>query len=360
MSSSPSPPPRFDNVNLLRAFAALAVVVYHVIEHGHWSAFPEWGPLVTFRIGWIGVDIFFAISGFVITYSALVLYRRSPPRFAKDYWKRRLTRILPLYLLTLAVGIAFASPGFFTQPGRNWAWQLFTHLAFIHSFWPDTHGAIDGPNWSLAIEMHYYLAVALAIRWIDRTPGWRIWLACVLVSWAWRAGMLAIHGSADAWLLFVRVEQMPGCLDEFGAGMFLAKWVLDGRSRPAHAGVWLVAACAVGYGVMSVFWEHAGYWTYPAMVVLWRSAFSVFLLCLLGAAITLPQALADRWLRPVNYLGEISYGIYLWHLFAVQYVIFYAGYTGVPALLYVLALTLVAAALSWRYMEKPIMDRGRR
>ena len=43
--------PRFDNINLLRAFAALAVVVYHVIEHSKWTAYPSDGPLVTFRIG---------------------------------------------------------------------------------------------------------------------------------------------------------------------------------------------------------------------------------------------------------------------------------------------------------------------
>jgi peptidoglycan/LPS O-acetylase OafA/YrhL len=49
---------RFENVNLLRAFAATAVVVYHVIEHGKWADFPYTGPLLTFRIGWIGVDLF--------------------------------------------------------------------------------------------------------------------------------------------------------------------------------------------------------------------------------------------------------------------------------------------------------------
>ena len=80
---------RFENINLLRAFAATAVVVYHVIEYANWSSFPADGPLLTFRIGWIGVDLFFVISGFVITRSALALWRQDPATFARRYWARR-------------------------------------------------------------------------------------------------------------------------------------------------------------------------------------------------------------------------------------------------------------------------------
>jgi hypothetical protein len=85
---------RFENVNLLRAFAAVAVVAYHVIQYAHWTDFPLSGPLVTFRIGWIGVDLFYVISGFVITRSALALWRREPATFVPRYWARRLTRIV--------------------------------------------------------------------------------------------------------------------------------------------------------------------------------------------------------------------------------------------------------------------------
>ena len=72
---------RFDNINLLRAFAALSVVVYHVIVHSNWEGYPIAGPLVAFRIGWYGVDLFFVISGFVIAYSALILYRADATSF---------------------------------------------------------------------------------------------------------------------------------------------------------------------------------------------------------------------------------------------------------------------------------------
>lgn len=351
---------KYDNVNLLRAFAALSVVVYHVIELGGWKSFPTEGPLTTFRIGWLGVDLFFVISGFVISYSALILHRLAPAAFAGQYWRRRLTRILPLYLLTLVLWIAFAWPTFFSHATRDWAWQLFTHLTFIHSFWPATHGAIDGPNWSLAIEMQFYLAIALAIGWIDRTPGWRIWLYGILIAWAWRACMVVLY-AGDVPVLFVRTTQLPGTLDEFGAGIFLAKWILDGRRRmPLKGAPWIVAGALVGYGTMKIYWRWAGYWDVPWMVVFWRTALAGLFFCAVAAAVDLPRALSRRWLRPLEYLGEISYGIYLWHLFAIQYVIHVLGARGLESLVAVLGLTVLAAALSWRYFEKPFMNLARR
>ena len=350
---------KYDNVNLLRAVAALAVVVYHVIEHGRWEEVPRDGALGYLRLGWLGVDLFFVISGFVIAYSALILYRQGREAFPREYWRRRLSRILPLYFLTLFswVALVWGASAHWTAP--DWAWQLFTHVAFIHNFFAGTHGMIDGPNWSLAVEMQFYLLVALLIGWIDRTPGWRIWLYGVAISLAWRACMFALY-AGDVPLLFVKTTQLPGTLDEFGAGIFLAKWVLDGRPRlPLNGLAMALAAALAGYAAMALYWPNAEYWSFASMVIAWRSALSVFLFFLVGAAVALPQVVGHRWLRPLHYLGEISYGIYLWHLFAVYFVVLMLGWRGPAALAYVLVLTLAAAALSWRYFEKPIMDAAR-
>jgi peptidoglycan/LPS O-acetylase OafA/YrhL len=357
MAASPAPPARFENINMLRACAALSVVVYHVIEHGKWTDFPDSGPLAVLRIGGLGVDLFFVISGFVIAYSALGLYRADRAAFAPRYWKRRLTRILPLYLVTLFLYVAALRPSW---SAGEWIWQLGSHLTFTHSFWSWTFGAIDGPNWSLAIEMQFYLAVALAMGWLDRAPAWRIALYAVLASWAWRGAMWVACNGEGADAIFKKVTQLPGTLDEFAAGIVLAKLVLDSRRNWFRRAVpWLAAAVATGCATFAVYWRYAEYWHFPGMVVFWRTALAVFFMCVVGAAMALPQEIARRWIRPGDYLGEISYGIYLWHLFAVNAFILVVGWNGPQALIPVLACTVLLAVASWHLLEKPALRMGR-
>lgn len=354
-------PARYDNVNLLRAFAALAVVVYHVIEHARWTGFPGDGPWSAFRMGWLGVDLFFVISGFVISYSALVLHRKSRGDFARTYWARRLARILPLYLLTLVLWIACFWSVFRGMSPRDWAIQLGSHLTFTHNIWPATHGAIDGPNWSLGIEMQFYLLVALAIGWLDRTPGWRIWLYAILVSWAYRYWAVLEYSGQGAGVLFVKSTQLPGVLDLFGAGIFLAKRVLDGPAPRRMAALgWAVGAVATGAATFAIYHRYSGYWDVPAMVVFWRTPLAVFFLALLALAVRLPGSIARRGLKPLDYLGEVSYGIYLWHLFFIAAGIALFGTNGPRVMAFALPTTVAAAALSWHLFEKPFMRLARR
>ena len=106
-----APSAYFENIDVLRGFAALSVVIYHVIEHYKWVAFPNSGPLVWFRVGWMGVDLFFVISGFVIGLSAFVGIDRSGPKnFRIPFLTRRVARIVPLHYLTMLVFVVFISP----------------------------------------------------------------------------------------------------------------------------------------------------------------------------------------------------------------------------------------------------------
>lgn len=354
------PASRYANVDVLRGVAALAVLVYHVIELGHWNAFPMQGPLVAFRLGWVGVDLFFVISGFVIALGVIRLHRAHPDEFARTFWSRRLARIVPLHLLTMAVWIAWVDPAFFGGRIVSSALQLGAHVAFVHNLRPETFSSINGINWTLAVEMQFYLAVALLVRWIDRTPGVLVFLACILVAWAWRGAMVLVHGHDDTWHLFMAVSQLPGQLDEFGAGILLAKLVLGDRTGRARAPLWwALGACVFGYAAFRLYWPHATYWDVPPMIVFWRSALALFLLCLVAAAVTLPQVAGRRWLRPFAYLGEISYGIYLWQLVAIAIAVAWAGAHPAWVLVVTLALTIAASALSWHTIERPIVQWAR-
>jgi peptidoglycan/LPS O-acetylase OafA/YrhL len=173
--------------------------------------------------------------------------------------------------------------------------------------------------------------------------------------------MWLLSSDEAASLIFVRTTQLPGTLDEFAAGIVLAKLVLDSpRNCFRRALPWLVAAGVTGYAAFAVYWRYAEYWHFPAMVVFWRTSLALFFMCVIGAAMALPQQIARRWLRPGDYLGEISYGIYLWHLFAVNAFILVLGFGGKQALVPVLACTLLLAAASWHFLEKPALRIGRR
>lgn len=94
----------------------------------------------------------------------------------------------------------------------------------------------------------------------------------------------------------------------------------NGRHGPkAIAGwTWVAAAIVSGTACMGLYWPHAGYWDQPAMVIFWRTSLGAFFLCVVAAAVYLPS-FAEKWpLRPVHYAGEVSYGIYLWHPFAIE------------------------------------------
>jgi peptidoglycan/LPS O-acetylase OafA/YrhL len=351
---------RFENINLLRAYAAVSVVIYHVISYMKWEAFPTSGPLLAFRIGWIGVDLFFVISGFVITRSALAMWRRDPVAFPRQYAAHRLSRIVPLYLLTCALWIALFQPDFFDEPLRA-LWQIAAHVTFTHTFSSFTYAAIDGVNWTLGIEMQFYLLVALLISWIARTPGWRIWLVCILIALSWRAVMVFFFIDRGPTRLFMTLMQLPGTLDEFGAGIFLALW-FDRRSEPRRIAGWLWALGAIVTGTicMSIYWSHSEYWDDPRMIIFWRSLLGVFFVCVVAAAVYLPSVARSWPLRPVWYLGEVSYGIYLWHMFAVQLCLGIPDLTPLQALGITLGLTVLLAAASWHFFEKPILEWGRR
>jgi peptidoglycan/LPS O-acetylase OafA/YrhL len=137
----------FPLVDLVRAFAALAVLVYHFIAHWEWTGFPTTGPLAWFRDGWVAVDLFFVISGFVVGLSAFARVEAEGAGFRRGFLRSRLARIVPLHYLTLLAFVVLVEPALAAQ-GDFWA-NLLAHLLFIHNLFQPYYGSINGPNWSL-------------------------------------------------------------------------------------------------------------------------------------------------------------------------------------------------------------------
>jgi peptidoglycan/LPS O-acetylase OafA/YrhL len=159
----------------------------------------------------------------------------------------------------------------------------------------------------------------------------------------------------------MHVAQLPGTLDEFGAGIFLAKTLHGSAGRGSRA-AWISvpAAIVLGSVCMGVYWPRAGYWDLPVMVVFWHTLVAAFLLCVVAAAMHLPSFAERGPARPAYYLGDVSYGIYLWHPLAIQLCLKIPDITPPQVLVATLGLTLMAAMMSWHFLEKPLLGWGRK
>lgn len=355
----------FDSIDILRGFAAISVVVYHVIEHFNWSSFPISGPLLWFRFGWMGVDMFFVISGFVIAMSAFKqLESNGTEKFIPSFMKRRLRRIVPLHYLTLLVFVIFISP---TLLFNDFALNISTHLLFIHNLNYNLHGAINGSNWSLGVEMQFYIFIALFAGWLKRVPWWVLLLSALTVSYAWRFAafsLISLDQPLGVFKLFVSATQLPGMLDEFAIGILLARLITSDlgvkivSNRRYSTISLMVIAALLTTAALSIYLKYASFWNYPWMVVFFRtllaSAFGMIILSLCSLKVT---PILKRVLYPLYYCGTISYGIYLWHLPILLSVKKLDWLSHGQSLTLVLALTLVMASLSWHFFEKHFMKK---
>ncbi len=182
-----------------RAISVLAVMWYHAIPCGLSPG------TIAFRLAiraHLGVDIFFAISGFLICGKLLQELQKTGSISLKLFYLRRCCRIFPAVWVYLFVLCMLASIGWTTSEG----WEFSSTLFFVCNYFPSYHGTVLGRYtaqfWSLAVEEHFYSlwpGIVLATGRDQRRLGW-IALTLALAVFAWRA-VDATHG----WLILVRV-----------------------------------------------------------------------------------------------------------------------------------------------------------
>jgi peptidoglycan/LPS O-acetylase OafA/YrhL len=375
----PIPPPetrRLRSIDALRGIAALGVVVYHAIEQGK-QALPnnllEYPlRLIQFisSFGYIGVFLFFVISGFCIHLQwakARAAGQEPDIRFG-PFWKRRLRRLYPPYVIALACYLLLTAWYSGIDLTHFFFYDLGMHLLMLHNLDPKTCYTINGVFWTLAIEeqlyLAYFLLLFLRVRW-----GWGVTIAvCLGARLAWMVfshvmwvktgvGVPAPEAAASHWFTWalgaIGVEVMFGLIK-------LPRWSRDLRL----ATVLIIGASTLGY-----------YLPWISKETIWHN-FSWFLihpLWGLGFFIIVNRlVLAEQsWVRQARMpsmvsifatLGIFSYSIYLTH----ELVIMQSWRWANPAWLQianvfivVLPATILFAWIFFWFCEKPFMVRSK-
>ena len=341
------------DIDGLRAVAVLAVIFFH-------AGFAWAGG------GYIGVDVFFVISGFLITGIILREHREGAFSVARFY-ERRARRILPALLVVLGATLLGASIVMFAHDRHIVARSAVSVLAFAANFlfW----GGVDFGNfatlnyfqrtihdqplahtWSLGVEEQYYVLFPLSLISILHLPATRvrhILLAATLASFAACAFYTPLHQSTAFYLLPTRIWELlvGGFVAWYGAPHMTSRW--------RHEALALLGAVLV-LAPIYVYNEHA---PFPGI----HAAAPV-----VGAALLIRYATgtatsaALAW-RPLVFIGLISYSAYLWHqpLFAMARYVDLSRPLGLTATVGLCVLTLLMAAATWRWIETPFRDRRR-
>ena len=322
-----------------------------------------------FSLGWIGGDLFFVISGFVLSWPYVGVAARE---FSfSDFMRRRALRVLPAYYAQFAILLMFAAAGFLWDL-PSWK-NALAHVLLLHNLVQDWANAINQPWWTLPIEWQFYLVFPLMLALLARFGAWRLLPCIVAITLLWRFGAfewLRFHSPAatvaiKVWLL----GQLPGYVCEFLFGM-AAAWVLacwwprlaKARWRELLSLSGLLASIALTIGWMYVLDARAtAYWQGHWLVYVWNPIAGLFLALLL-CSLALDGKLARMLFAnsAMLWLGKISYSLYLWH-FAVLEVMVHLKLFGEGApdtilarvTLYSLGPVLLVAWLSWRCTEHP-------
>ena len=342
-SADPPPPPGALTYNpALDGLRGVAIVLV-ILSHAH-------APL--FEGAFYGVDLFFVLSGYLIT-SLLLQELGGTGRI--QYWRfyrRRFYRLMPALLFFLAAYCLLAPR---LWPGIEGVYSD----ALVSALYLADYGIafFDQPDallhmWSLSVEEHFYLIwpplLALLVRRTPRGQLWRAIAALVVLGWAWR--VLWVAQGQQFYEIFFRFDtRTTGLL----TGALLAalvleqpRWFQEVRARLPHF-MWLVLAVPL---LMEQAWDDMN-----AMV--WGMTVVELATALVLVAVLVPRGPVAEMLsaRPLVTIGKLSYGIYLWHYPVVRYLRADLPWQAVVVLGFIISTAL--AALSYYTIERWALRR---
>lgn len=336
--------PALKALTSLRFFAAVHVVVYHMIVDGAHTSVPLLHNFVA--SGYTGIFLFFILSGFILAYN----YREVPNR--RLFWVSRFARIYPVYLLALLLGVAYAfAPT--TPPTDHPGMRLGLSAALLQAWYGPFVDSFNPPGWTLSVETFFYVIFPFAIAWIRRSgrawffSGCALYLAVFCVPVLMRFWMPSSRSPVETAHFLVRGTMPLLHLPMFLIGAYLGVSYLK-RAAATGGGRATLAGGAVSTLAL-LCWAPAPL-LLPIRTWLLIMAYAALIL---GLASVRSGWLTSRWMVLG---GEISYSIYILQMPVMRTVLAVTRrlgigyYGGVAAVL----VTLIPISfLAYRFVELP-------
>lgn len=369
-AGSDAPPPRFAALDGLRGLAILMVLFVHFIGDETPRSTVESLMVKLSNYGIWGVDLFFVLSGFLIT--GILYDAKTSPHYFRNFYVRRTLRIFPLYFGVLFVLFGVlplfpaAYPARLAESARHQAW-LWTYTSNLYlasaRSWALPY---VGHFWSLAVEEHFYLVWPLVVLASSRTTLLRVCAFCTAFALGLRCA-LSLAGAGDVALVVLT----PGRLDALCVGGALAIVVrsvgMERAARYARPALFALPALVL---VVSAWNATQGSLRDVILPVRGTLVGISFGATLLASLVEPPTTWAGRVLhsRALHFLGKYSYGVYVFHgviAFALQehHVLdALAGALGSHLLAMIVqavagaGVSLLVAIASYELFEKPFLQ----
>jgi peptidoglycan/LPS O-acetylase OafA/YrhL len=336
----------------LRAFAVLAVMVAHFTLSNQ-------GMLGRVSWGQLGVKIFFVLSGFLIT--GILLRSRSAVQAGwadrgqslRIFYYRRFLRIFPVYYATIAAAILLNIKPF----RQTFLWHVF-YLTNLREVLYHPLPNASTHFWTLAVEEQFYLVWPCLILLAPRRHLLKVIITTICIAPVFRLVAVLLDIRSAEGLLF-------GCLDTLGMGALLAYVTTPEYGSPALASrfsrimLWIgLPAFALGMIARALRLESS-----TMMMTLFDLALAFIFAWIVGRAASSiggpVGALLE--LKPLRYVGKISYGVYVLHPFTTIVLFYTLKFTGQSLsenspirFVILVAMAIAAASVSWHFFEGPI------
>jgi peptidoglycan/LPS O-acetylase OafA/YrhL len=363
-------------LDAVRGLAILLVLLFHFSSYGH--GLPPASMLadrvfhVLTRACWVGVDLFFVLSGFLIT--GILHDSKSGARYFRNFYARRALRIFPLYYGTL-LAFFVVLPRMFPdserigafQSNAFWHWTYLSNIRVAQAGWPPFDAL--GHFWSLAVEEQFYLVWPAVVLLFGRCRLIQICLWCVCGALVIRSGLVLVGSQPAAYVL------TPARMDALAVGSVLA---LAARGPAGLAGLarWASPAAALsGSLLIALFIWRRGLAAHDPLVA---TIGHTLLACFFGAVLVLaltspPHRLIGKVFSSglLCFFGRYSYALYVFHhpilflnagLWPLGLVPTLFGSLLLKKLTYIVSATVVSVVLaftSWHLYEKHFLQLKR-